>query len=165
MKAKQRVAASQAVQRDDLRWLRSKFRCTPSSCSGTSPQRTGNPAGVHDLAPVGLQYPRPHPGRCGVSEVRHLVDRSAEPACRGGSMTRIIIVVLPLFAAVSACQHPGCVEADRLARQCGERGHCAELRQAQQRACADDTGDGEADSFGGSPDSLLALAPARKDAP
>jgi hypothetical protein len=80
-------------------------------------------------------------------------------------MTRIIIVVLPLVAAVSACQHPGCVEADRLARQCGERGHCAELRQAQQRACADDTGDGEADSFGGSPDSLLALAPARKDAP
>jgi len=50
-------------------------------------------------------------------------------------MTRIIIVVLALVAAVSACQYPGCVEADRLARQCGGGGHCAELRQAQQRAC------------------------------
>jgi hypothetical protein len=50
-------------------------------------------------------------------------------------MTRIIIVVLALVAAVSACGHPECVEADRLAAQC-ERG-CAGLRQAQQRACAD----------------------------
>ena len=75
-------------------------------------------------------------------------------------MTRIIIVVLPLVAAVSACQYPGCVEADRLARQCGGS-HCAELQQAQQRACADDTGGGESDSFGGLLGSLLALAPAR----
>ena len=49
-------------------------------------------------------------------------------------MTRIIIAVLALIAAVSACQYPGCVEADRLARQCGG-GHCAELEQTQQRAC------------------------------
>jgi hypothetical protein len=61
-------------------------------------------------------------------------------------MTRIIIVVLPLVAAVSACQYPGCVEADRLARQCGGGGHCAELRQAQQRACDDVPGGGH--SFG-----------------
>src|SRR5262245_34346826 len=52
-------------------------------------------------------------------------------------MTKIMIVVLPLVAAVSACQYPECVEADRLARQCGGGGHCAELRQVQQRACAE----------------------------
>ena len=61
-------------------------------------------------------------------------------------MTRIIIVVLPLVAAVSACQYPGCVEADRLARQCGGGGHCAELLQAQKLACADFPGGGH--SFG-----------------
>jgi hypothetical protein len=62
-------------------------------------------------------------------------------------MTRIIIVVLALVAAVSACQYPGCVEADRVARQCGV-GHCAEFQQAQKRACADLPGDGPRDSFG-----------------
>src|SRR5271166_6547430 len=61
-------------------------------------------------------------------------------------MTRIIIVVLPLVAAVSACQYPACVEADRLARQCGGGGHCAELRQTQKRACDDVPGGGH--SFG-----------------
>ena len=63
-------------------------------------------------------------------------------------MTRIIIVVLALVAAVSACQYPGCVEADRIARQCGGGGHCAELQQAQKRARADLPGDGPRDSFG-----------------
>src|ERR1700756_3037047 len=63
-------------------------------------------------------------------------------------MTRIIIMVVPLAAAVSACQYPGCVEADRLARQCAGGGHCAELQQAQKRACADDSGQGPQDSFG-----------------
>jgi hypothetical protein len=62
-------------------------------------------------------------------------------------MTRIIIVVLALGAAVSACEHPGCVEADRRVRQCGG-GYCAELQQAQKQACADDTGDGPQDSYG-----------------
>src|SRR5271169_1328949 len=61
-------------------------------------------------------------------------------------MTRIIIVVLELVAAVSACQYPACVEADRLARQCGGGGHCAELRQAQQRACGEEPVGGH--SFG-----------------
>jgi hypothetical protein len=61
-------------------------------------------------------------------------------------MTRIIIVVFPLVAAVSACQYPECVEADRLARQCGEGGHCAELQQTQKRECADVPGGGH--SFG-----------------
>jgi hypothetical protein len=60
-------------------------------------------------------------------------------------MTRIIIVVLPLVAAVSACQYPACVEADRVARECGG-GHCAELQQAQKRACDDIPGGGH--SFG-----------------
>ena len=55
-------------------------------------------------------------------------------------------MVLPLVAAVSACQYPGCVEADRLARQCGGGGHCAELEQAQKRACDDVPGGGH--SFG-----------------
>jgi hypothetical protein len=50
-------------------------------------------------------------------------------------MTRIIIVVLALVAAVSACQYPDCVEADHRAFQCGGGGHCAELRHAAQRAC------------------------------
>ena len=70
-------------------------------------------------------------------------------------MTRIIIVVLALVAAVSACQYPDCVEADRLASQCGGGSQCAELQQAQTRACADITGDGPKDSFGdlGSPPS------------
>src|SRR5215831_20387875 len=63
-------------------------------------------------------------------------------------MTRIIIVVLALVATVSACQYPGCVEAARRASECGGGGHCAELQQAQKRACADDTGDGPRDSFG-----------------
>ena len=62
-------------------------------------------------------------------------------------MTRIIIVVLALVAAVSACQYPGCVEADRLASQCGGGGHCAELQQAQKRACADVSGQGPQDAF------------------
>ena len=57
-------------------------------------------------------------------------------------MTRIIIVVLPLVAAVSACQYPACVEADRLARECGEGAHCAELQQTQKRDCADVPGGG-----------------------
>ena len=61
-------------------------------------------------------------------------------------MTRIIIVVLPLVAAVSACQYPACVEADRLARECGEGAHCAELQQTQKRDCADVPGGGH--SFG-----------------
>ena len=61
-------------------------------------------------------------------------------------MTRIIIVVLALVAAVSACQYPDCVEADRLASQCGGGGHCVELRQAQKRDCADVPGGGH--SFG-----------------
>ena len=61
-------------------------------------------------------------------------------------MTRIIIVILPLVAAVSACQYPNCVEADRLASQCGGGGHCFELRQAQKRDCADVPGGGH--SFG-----------------
>jgi hypothetical protein len=61
-------------------------------------------------------------------------------------MTRIIIVVLALVAAVSACQYPGCVEADRLASQCGGGGHCAELQQAQKRACADVSGQGPQDA-------------------
>src|SRR5262249_28841719 len=39
-------------------------------------------------------------------------------------------------------------EADRIARQCGGGGHCAELQQAQKRACADLPGDGPRDSFG-----------------
>ena len=61
-------------------------------------------------------------------------------------MTRIIIVVLALVAAVSACQYPGCVEADRRASQCGGGGHCAELQQAQKRACADVSGQGPQDA-------------------
>src|SRR6516164_11629848 len=61
-------------------------------------------------------------------------------------MTKIIIVVLPLVAVVSACQYLGYVEADRLAHQCGGGDHCAELQQAQQRACADVPGGGH--SFG-----------------
>jgi hypothetical protein len=61
-------------------------------------------------------------------------------------MTKIIIVVLPLVAAVSACQYPDCVEADRLASQCGGGGHCAGLQQAQKRACDDIPGGGH--SFG-----------------
>src|ERR1700730_6577036 len=77
------------------------------------------------------------------------------------TMTRIIIVVLALVAAVSACQHPGCVEADRGARQCGGGGHCAELQQAQKRACADDSGQGPQDSFG---DLGLPLSPSMKSA-
>ena len=72
-------------------------------------------------------------------------------------MTRIIIVVLPLVAAVSACQYPGCVEADRLARQCGEGGHCAELRQAQKVACADFPGGGH--SFGSRAVKFVVAAP------
>ena len=63
-------------------------------------------------------------------------DRGGEMA---GTDTRIIIVVLALVAAVSACQHPGCVEAARRARECGG-GHCAELQEAQKHACADITG-------------------------
>ena len=70
-------------------------------------------------------------------------------------MTKIIIVVLALGAAVSACQYPGCVEAGRRTLQCGGGGQCAALQQAQKVACADDTGDGPQDSYGdlGSPPS------------
>jgi hypothetical protein len=58
--------------------------------------------------------------------------------------TRIIIVALALV--VAACQHPGCIEADRRVRQCGAGGHCAELQQAQVQACADITGMGPVDA-------------------
>src|SRR5258707_13056049 len=75
-------------------------------------------------------------------------------------MTGFIIVVLALVAGVSACQYPGCVEADRRASQCGG-GHCAELQQAQKRACADDSGQGPQDSFGGLG---LPLSPSMKSA-
>jgi hypothetical protein len=60
-------------------------------------------------------------------------------------MTKIIIVVLALGAAVSACQYPGCVEAGRRTLQCGGGGQCAALQQAQKVACADVNGDGPKD--------------------
>ena len=72
-------------------------------------------------------------------------------------MTRIIIVVLPLVAAVSACQYPGCVEADRLARQCGGGAECAKLRQAQKQAPADFPGGGH--SFGSRAVKFVVAAP------
>ena len=72
-------------------------------------------------------------------------------------MTKIIIVVLPLVAAVSACQYPGCVEADRLARQCGGGAECAKLRQAQKQAPADFPGGGH--SFGSRAVKFVVAAP------
>src|SRR5205085_336194 len=92
-------------------------------------------------------------GRCGRSfdrMVSELRGDDREHNDRGGDMagtdTRIIIVVLALAAAVSACQYPGCVEADRRTRQCAGGGHCAELQQAQKRACADVSGQGPQDA-------------------
>ena len=91
--------------------------------------------------------------RCGHSfdrMVSELRGDDREHNNRGGDMagtdTRII-VVLALVAAVSACQYPGCIEADRRVRQCAGGGQCAELQQAQKRACADDSGQGPQDAF------------------